>query len=138
MQCKIDPKSKRTENLNKGSLLAHCVIWCMHTNWLALPIIWITFLIDFLWLVHLHCRFLWYSWTNNFSVERFPTELMTLVVHMQINSITNSLMSIFTPFVPGLWVFSWLCASNMCTPLGIHMHSLLKFLSFQHQYTHWR
>ena len=30
-------------------------------------------------------------------------------------------------FIPDIWAFIWICASNVCTLLSVHMHSMLKF-----------
>ena len=55
------------------------------------------------------------------SFELLIFKDMTLVEHMQMNSCQftpdfSDWMPYQTPLIPWFWTFSWLCASNVCTP----------------------
>ena len=41
-------------------------------------------------------------------------------------------MAYRAPLIPWSWTFSWLCASNVCTPFDVHMHFMPKFILFVH------
>ena len=52
------------------------------------------------------------------SFELLIFKGMTLVEHMQNSSPPDlsDWMPYHTPLIPWFWAFSWLCASNVCTP----------------------
>ena len=55
------------------------------------------------------------------SFELLIFKDMTLVEYMQMNSChftpdLSDWMPYCTPLIPWFWTFSWLCASNVCTP----------------------
>ena len=74
-------------------------------------------LLIFCQLVEISYRFLCMNCVKIWSFKLLIFKDMILVEHMQMNSCQFTPdFSDHTSLIPWFWTFSWLCASNVCTP----------------------
>ena len=88
--------------------------WDLHRCWSVSN----AFLSLFYQLVDISYRSLCMNLVETWSFELLIFKNMTLVKHMQNSSPPDlsDWMPYCTPLIPWFWTFSWLCASNVCTP----------------------